>query len=103
MPAGAGAEDGLQGNGRPCRLLLAGAGDRGQQAVAGAALKLLSSCGGGEGWSTVSLPELVVAGGGDASAGCTSLMRSALRRRAPCLQGFLRHLASAQPMKCAAW
>lgn len=74
-------EGGNASAGRACRLLLAGEGDQGQQAVAGAALKLLGSCGAAAGGPcVVSLPALVVAGGGDASSGCVSLLRDALHR-----------------------
>jgi hypothetical protein len=68
----------------PCRLLVGGAGERGQAAVAGAALRLLEGCPA----HAVSLPTLVVEGAGDAAAGCVAVVAEALRRAdrsAPCV------------------
>lgn len=55
-----------------CRLLLAGEGEKGQQAAAGALLKLLGSC------PTVvlGLPQLMAAGSGEGGVGWLSLLRS---------------------------
>ena len=66
----------------PCKLLLAGEGDRGQQALAGAMLRLL---GNQATVAVVSLPHIVVTGNGDAVQGCTSLMQEALRRWGTCV------------------
>lgn len=62
-----------------CRLLLAGEGERGQEAAAGALLRLLEGCP----THVVSLPTLVVAGQGDATAGVVALVHEALRQAGP--------------------
>ena len=59
-----------------CRLLLAGEGELGQEAAAGALLRLLE----GLEVHAISLPALIVAGNGDACQGCVSLIHEALRR-----------------------
>ena len=62
-----------------CRLLVAGNGDKGQQAVAGAVLKLLSSCP----LIVLGLPQLMAAAGsGEAAAGWLSLLHSKAHRQA---------------------
>lgn len=63
----------------PCRLLLWGEGEQGQEAAAGALLKLLDGCP----VHCLSLPSLVVEGGEDATAGCVALVNEALRRAGP--------------------
>ena len=56
---------------------MAGDGDKGQQAVAGAVLKLLSSCP----LIVLGLPQLMAAAGsGEAAAGWLSLLHSKSRR-----------------------
>lgn len=56
---------------------MAGNGDKGQQAVAGAVLKLLSSCP----LVVLGLPQLMApAGSGEAAAGWLSLLHSKARR-----------------------
>eukprot|EP00887_Chlorella_sp_A99_P007781 scaffold20.g7781.t1 len=64
---------------QPCRLLLAGEGEQGQEAAAGAALRLLEGCP----THLLSLPSLLVAGEGDVTAGVVSLATEALRRASP--------------------
>ena len=53
-----------------CRLLLAGQGEKGQLAVAGALLKLLGSCP----KVVLGLPQLMAAGSGETGAGWLSLL-----------------------------
>jgi hypothetical protein len=63
----------------PCKLLLCGRGEKGQQAVAGALLRVLGST---ATIAVVSLPHIVLAGNGDAAQGCVSLVREAMSRHA---------------------
>ncbi|KAL4451600.1 hypothetical protein ABPG75_007262 [Micractinium tetrahymenae] len=63
----------------PCRLLLWGEGEQGQEAAAGAVLKLFDGCP----VHCLSLPSLVAEGGDDAAAGCVALVGEALRRASP--------------------
>ncbi|KAL4856200.1 putative AAA domain-containing protein [Chlorella vulgaris] len=68
----------------PCRLLLCGEGEQGQEAVAGALLKLLDGCP----VHCISLPSLVAEGGDDLSGACVALVSESLRRanpRTPCV------------------
>lgn len=55
---------------RACRLLVTGQGERGQQALAGALLKLLGGCP----CAVLGLPQLMAAAGGDPAAGWLSLL-----------------------------
>ena len=61
-----------------CRLLVAGQGEKGQEAVAGALLKLLGSCP----YAVLGLPQLMAAGMEDSAAGLLSLLRAKAGRLA---------------------
>jgi hypothetical protein len=60
-----------------CRVLVSGAGERGQPHVAGTLLQLLGSS---VNLAAVSLPQIVVAGCGDSALGCVSTVRKAAQK-----------------------